>query len=104
MRPAEGTSHGQTGWKIASARSDIRSGLTVTSAALVFLALFALDFVWARYTFALSSRQSWRAASYASVIIFLSGGAAVGYVNDPVLLIPAMIGAFAGTFVAVRVA
>lgn len=75
----------------------------MTSAALVFLAMFCLDFVWAKYTFAMTSRQPWRAASYASVIIFLSGGAAVGYVNDPVLLIPAMVGAFAGTFFAVRV-
>jgi len=69
----------------------------MTSAALVFLALFCLDFVWAKYTFALSSRRHWQAASYER-----SGGAAVGYVSNPVLLIPAMAGAFAGTFVAVR--
>lgn len=82
---------------------DIEFLRTVGTWVAVFLALFALDFVWAKYTFALSSRRHWQAASYASVIIFLSGGAAVGYVSNPWLLAPAMAGAFAGTFVAVRV-
>lgn len=69
----------------------------------VFVALFCLDFVWAKYTYATTSRQALRASAYASAIIFLSGGAAIGYTSDHWLLLPAMAGAFAGTFVAVRV-
>lgn len=68
----------------------------------VFLAMFGLDFIWAKYTFAMAERRHWSAASYASAIIFLSGGAAVGYTSNPWLLLPAMGGAFAGTLMAVR--
>ncbi len=67
----------------------------------VFLALAALDFVWAKYTFAMTARKSAAAGAYASGIILLSGAAAIGYTSDPMLLLPAMAGAFVGTWVAV---
>lgn len=79
--------------------------MTIQNAALllfVFAATFALDFVWAYYTKALNECAEWRAAWWAAGIMILGGIAQVGYVNDPVLLIPAALGAFAGTFVAVR--
>lgn len=72
------------------------------SAALVFVALFSLDFVWAKYTYAMTSKRPWTAGGYASVIILLSGIAAISYTTNPVMLLPAMLGAFAGTFTAVR--
>lgn len=69
---------------------------------IVFAALFALDFVWAKYTTAITAKRPMLASSFASVIILLSGGAAIGYTTEPLMLIPAMAGAFAGTWVAVR--
>ena len=74
----------------------------MTKAALVFASLFALDFVWARYTFAMTSGRPAIAGSYASVLIVLSGAAAIGYTSDPWMLIPAAAGAFLGTYAAVR--
>lgn len=68
----------------------------------VFGATFALDFVWAYYTKALHERAEWRAAWWAAGIMILGGVAQFGYVNEPVLLIPAALGAFAGTLIAVR--
>lgn len=68
----------------------------------VFVALFALDFVWAKYTHALTAKRPVASGALASVLIVLSGAAAVGYTSDPWLLIPAALGAFAGTWCAVR--
>lgn len=68
----------------------------------VFAALFVLDFVWAKYTQAMTSKRALGASCYASAIILLSGFAAVSYTANPMMLIPAMAGAFAGTFTAVR--
>ncbi len=67
----------------------------------VFGATFALDFVWAYYTKALNERAAGRAAWWAAGIIILGGVAQIGYVNDPVLLIPAALGAALGTYAAV---
>lgn len=68
----------------------------------VFIATFVLDFVWAIYTRAISKDQSFGAAVAAAGIMALSGTAAIVYVDNPWMLIPAMIGAFAGTYSSMR--
>lgn len=74
----------------------------VTHAVGVFSALAALDFVWAKYTYAMTARHPTLAGVYASVIILFSGYAAIGYTQNPWMLLPAMAGAFVGTWLAVR--
>jgi uncharacterized membrane protein YfcA len=74
----------------------------MTKALIVFAALFCLDLVWAKYTLAISAKRTVWAASYASAIIALSGYAAINYVNDPWMLLPAMAGAFLGTIVGIK--
>jgi hypothetical protein len=64
----------------------------------VFVALFMLDFVWARYTLALTSARRIASANYAAILICLSGVAAVLYTREPWLILPAMAGAWAGTW------
>lgn len=76
--------------------------MSAWTAASVFAALFALDFFWAKYTTAITAKRAHLASAYATVLILLSGIAAIVYTAEPVMLIPAMLGAFAGTFVAVR--
>lgn len=66
---------------------------------LTFAAVFALDIVWARYTISLTNDRPMRAGSYAALVIALSGFAAINYVNDPWMLLPAAVGAFCGTIV-----
>lgn len=70
--------------------------------AAAFGALFVLDLVWAKYTAHVIAKRAFWSASYAAGLICLSGGAAVLYTQSPALLIPAALGAWAGTFVAVR--
>ena len=72
------------------------------TALFVFIAVFALDFVWARYTLAMTGKRRWAAGSYGALIIVLAGVAQIGYTSDPWLLVPAALGAFAGTAAAVE--
>lgn len=69
---------------------------------IVFVAVFALDFVWAFYTRAIQAHRALAAASWAAGIILLSGAAQIGYTHDPALLLPAVLGAFGGTYAALR--
>lgn len=67
-----------------------------------FFALFALDFVWAIYTKAITANRAVYASVTAMALIGLSGTAAIVYTSDPWMLIPAMAGAFFGTFAAIK--
>lgn len=69
---------------------------------LVFLAVAALDFVWARYTKYVNDGKPVHAGISAIIIMVLGGTAVIGYTSDPWLLIPAGAGAFVGTYGAVR--
>jgi len=66
-----------------------------------FLALFVTDLCWAFYISRVKDHQPFRSALW-SVGLFLTGAiGTISYVNDPWLLIPATLGAFSGTYLAV---
>jgi hypothetical protein len=67
----------------------------------VFVALAVLDFVWARYTMAITDKRALAAGGYAIVILALGGFSVISYTTDHWLLIPACSGAFVGTYFAV---
>lgn len=64
----------------------------------IFLLMVALDFVWARYTMALHRQAHGRASLYAGGIFLLNGLVTMAYVQSGWLLIPAVLGAVAGTY------
>lgn len=68
----------------------------------VFIAMTALDFVWAEYTKAVAAKRPVRAALTASCIIALSGVVTTQYVENHYLLVAAVMGAFCGTYLAMR--
>ena len=74
----------------------------IWSSLVVFVAMFALDFVWARYTYAMTDKRAVAAGVYAVGILLFAGTAQIGYTADLWLLFPAGLGAFAGTFLAVH--
>lgn len=65
--------------------------------AIVFIGMFSLDFVWAIYTKAIADSRIVSASVSAVVIVLLSGLVITSYVEDPWLLVPAGVAAFAGT-------
>lgn len=74
----------------------------MAQALIVFAAMFALDLVWARYTAAVTERRRTLASSYSAVIIALGAFATINYIDDPRMIVPAMLGAACGTFIGIR--
>ena len=64
---------------------------------LVFLGAFVLDFVWARYTIALSALRMWASGVFAALIYLANNTIVIGIVADHWLLLPAAVGALGGT-------
>ena len=73
-------------------------------ALLVFAAMFALDLVWVFYTRAAVVKQALLASCWASAIMLLNGMVVLGFVSNKWMLVPAILGAFAGTFAAIKIA
>lgn len=70
-------------------------------AALVVLTMTLLDLVFAFYVVETAAKHAAVAGAWAAAIIVLSGFVTRAYVDDKRMLIPAAIGAFFGTFIAI---
>ena len=68
---------------------------------LAFVAMAVLDFLWAVYTKKVTDGKAIAAASYASVLMVLNATVVMSFVKDAAILIPAALGAFVGTYLAV---
>jgi len=67
----------------------------------IFGVVFALDWVWTQYIIKVAEKRPTESAFWSMGTIMLSGAAAVEYVKEPLLLIPAGAGAFLATWMAV---
>lgn len=63
-----------------------------------FVAMFLLDFVWGKYTANVAKGNRIHASAWASGIVFFNSAVTLSIVGDPWTIIPAALGAFAGTF------
>lgn len=70
----------------------------------VFAVYVAIDFVWALYTKHIMAKDSTAAGLSSAAIIFLNGLGTIGFTSNHWLLIPAGLGAFAGTWLAINLA
>lgn len=68
----------------------------------VFLATAAVDALWSRYIWHTAQHRAWPAACYSAGIVLSGAVTTVAIVADNWMVIPAALGAFAGTFLAVR--
>lgn len=71
-------------------------------AALVFVSMFVVDIFYAIYLKSIENNKPLHASSMATVVFFIASIATIGYVDNHWLLIPACLGAFAGTWVGVK--
>lgn len=69
---------------------------------LVFTATVIADWLWARWTIACAEKRAIAASLYSSGLILCSGFTVLEFTREPVLLIPAAIGAAVGTYIAIR--
>lgn len=69
---------------------------------LVFASTLLADIAWTKYTLAVSEKCAAPAASWSALIILFGAFNIVTYVGNHWALIPAALGAYAGTWWAVR--
>jgi hypothetical protein len=75
--------------------------LFIVKAVIVFLALCITDVCWAYYINKVKDGSPLHSAKWA-VFLYLTGSVGtISVVNDPWLVIPASLGAFCGTYLAV---
>lgn len=67
-----------------------------------FFAMFFTDVLYAYYIQAVQNTQALRASAWAAILYVLGGVVVIGYINNPWILIPSVLGAFAGTYVGVK--
>jgi len=70
--------------------------------ALVFASMLALDYVYAKYTQAAAHHKPTAAGLWASGILPLNYVVITGYLDNPWMLLPAVAGAFCGTWYATK--
>ena len=67
-----------------------------------FFAMFFTDVFNAYYIQAIQQARALKASVWATILYILYASAIIGSAHNTLLLIPAAVGAFAGTFVGVR--
>lgn len=69
---------------------------------IVFLATVAVDFAWTNYIAAAAEKVAHRAAAWSSLIILFGAVNIVAYSQDHWTILPAALGAYVGTWFAIR--
>ena len=68
---------------------------------VTFFAVFFLDIINAWYIKAISEERPLAASLWAVLVTLLTSIAVINYVSDYIMLIPALLGAFTGTYVGI---
>lgn len=68
---------------------------------LTFLAMFLTDLAWALYVSAIKANEPLTASLWAVALFVLGAFAVIGYTRNRWLVLPAAVGAFAGTYAGV---
>lgn len=74
----------------------------ILRALAVFLSVAVYDVCWARYVTATSSRRRWAAAAWSSAVFAAGSFAICQYTSEPILVGPAVLGAYVGTLIGVK--
>jgi hypothetical protein len=69
---------------------------------IVFTTVAIADLAWTRYNQSVTARAAHRASTWSAVIVILGAVTFFGYVENRWMVIPAALGAYAGTYIAMR--
>ena len=70
-------------------------------AVAVFLAVALTDSLWTSWIRAASSGEPFWAALYSALIVLVGAYVTMAYVRDRIYILPAILGAFVGTYLSV---
>lgn len=77
--------------------------MTVLGCVAVFVIYFLIDIFWAVYTNAVTSRSAGTAATAGALTYAASAAGVLSYVQNRWYIVPMFLGAWAGTYLTVRV-
>lgn len=66
----------------------------------VCLAMVVTDFIWAKWMASVAGNEALHGALWSTGTILLGGFVTISYVHDRRLLVPAAVGGFIGTYIA----
>lgn len=69
----------------------------------VFLAVAMTDALWTHYIQAASDGHRFPAAAYSALIVLVGAFVTMQYVRDRIYIVPAVLGAFVGTYLSVHI-
>jgi hypothetical protein len=69
---------------------------------ITFLAVFFVDIFYIFYLKAIENNHALKASLWAVVVFFIGSVAIIEYTQNTLMLIPACLGAFCGTYVGIR--
>ena len=75
----------------------------MTDYVLTFLSLFAIDIFYTYYLRAIATEKALLASSWSVVVTILGAFVVINYTTNHLLLVPAALGAFCGTFVGMKI-
>ena len=68
-----------------------------------FFALFFTDVFYTYYLRAVQNNEAFGSSVWAMIVFFIASVAVINYTSDHMLLIPACVGAFCGTWVGMKI-
>lgn len=68
---------------------------------IAFTAVFLTDICWVLYIRRVKDGNPLKSAGWAAVLFSMGAVAVISYTQNPLLVIPSVVGAFLGTYVAV---
>ena len=74
----------------------------MTEYVITFLALFVTDIFYTQYLSSVNNKQAVKASAWAAVVFIVASVAVINYTEDHWQLIPAALGAFAGTWAGIQ--
>ena len=70
---------------------------------ITFLAVFVTDTIYVNLVKSIQQDNPWRAAFWSVIVTLTASIAVINYTTDHLALIPALLGAFFGTYLGVKI-
>ncbi len=68
----------------------------------MFFVVALVDWMWGRYIIHTAQKNAVKSSLYASILTAFGAYITISYVSDHRMLIPAVLGAFVGTYISVK--
>ena len=68
----------------------------------IFTLVTLLDFLWAQYIKHTANADALKSSLYATLISLMGSAVTISYIDDRRMIVPAALGAFAGTYLSAR--